>query len=208
MQMQQYEAMKNYFNGTAQDGEKRLSGPGIDDNNVASLSKFHDGGSSGLWSGKVDAYGGYAKAEGSTISSVSTKSGKTSIEDPALVKFEAEAGVIKAKAEGQYGTEYNNVHINGDGTVLSAGIEGNVSLDANGAYVGVDAMASIVEGSVSTGATIGGVKVDVTASGHAGAVGGSGKIRYEYGYLEVEAEAALGIGGGIGFSIDFSKLLE
>lgn len=92
--------------------------------------------------------------------------------------------------------------------MLSAGIEGSVSLDSNGAYVGVDAMASVVEGTVSTGVTIAGVKIDVTATGHAGAVGGSGKIRLEYGYLEVDAEAALGIGGGAGIKIDFSKLLE
>ena len=207
MQMEIYQAQVDYFTGTAQDGEKRLSGPGVDENGVASLSKFHDGGSSGLWSGKVDVYGGYAKAEASTVSSLSTKPGKT-IEDPALLKFEAETGVISAKAEGKYGTEYNNVHINGDGTILSAGIEGNVSLDKNGAYVGVDAMASIAEGSVSTGTTIAGVTVDMTAKGHVGAVGGSGKIRYEYGVWEVEAEAALGIGGGVGFKIDFSKLLE
>ncbi|MDE5984356.1 MAG: hypothetical protein K2H13_03790 [Eubacterium sp.] len=51
------------------------------------------------------------------------------------------------------------------------------------------------------------VTVDVTATGHAGAIGAEGKLRFENGKFVVKAGTSVGVGGSVEVNVDFSKLI-
>lgn len=204
----QINSIKNYFNGTSKSGEKRTSGPDMDDN-IAYLGRFHDDNASGLWSGSVDVYTGYAEADMSLFNETYALTGDDSGEPKdSIFGVNSGVGVLKAEANGAFGTDDYNVHVSGNGNVLSAELNGSLDFGENGVEASIDAMASAASGSVSVGTTIDGITIDVNASGHAGAIGTEGTIYVKDGKIRVKAGAALAVGGTIDVTIDLSDWLE
>lgn len=168
-------------------------------------------GNFGILSGEAEAdlFSGSAKGEaGINI----MKDGKF---DPSLyAKISADVAVLSGATALSIGSEYNNVHANANGKVLSAEAEAGIQVGKvtnaktgkveDGVSGEFSVGAAVAKGSVSGGVTVFGIKIDATLKGEVLAVGAEGKASVTESGFEVGLKGSAGIGGGVDISVDWS----
>lgn len=180
------------------------------------LAEGSASGNIGFASGSIKGKVGTVAATG-TIGASLYKDGKFS---PAITgKMKAEAAVAQGEAKVKAGRENYNAHANANGTVLGAEAEASGSAgkitykdEATGKTKTewgvkgkVGAEAYVVQGKVSGGITIFGVKIDVGIGGKAGGAGISAEGRFTNGSAKGKIGAGLGVGGELEIGIDWSN---
>lgn len=135
-------------------------------------------------------------------------------------KASGEVSAAKGTLETQNGIDDYNVHTKAEGELLKAKAEASVGAgkivykDAYGnrrveygveGKIGAEAYA--VEGTVSGGFTIAGIKVDASLSGKAGGTGISAGGKITTGSVTGEIGAGLVFGGGIKLSVDWTDFV-
>lgn len=180
------------------------------------LAKGKLKGNIGLLGGEVSGTVGTVGATGK-LGATLFKDGRFS---PTLdAKLKAEAAVAKGDAQAKFGSEKNNAHIKGSGTLLGAEAEASGSVGKitykdettgntkteYGVKGKVGAEAYLAQGKVSGGFTICGIKIDAGISGKAGGVGASLEGKATTGGVSGKIGAGLGLGAGLEISIDWSE---
>lgn len=179
-----------------------------------------------IMQGEVEGNIGYASGSASGKIGEGSASGKVGVkiwDDGELAPqlyAEGKAGVTAAKGEakGQVGSDNNNLHAKGEGSLGKAGVNaeagaGKITYKDSktgeekteyGVKGSVGAEAYAAEGKVSGGFTILGVDVDIGLSGKAGGAGA--KIGGEVGTGGASGDIGLGLGLGaeLNISIDWS----
>lgn len=179
---------------------KSLSG--VEVSGDVSLLKGRAEGRAGQMKGGVEASVGKVAAKGMVGYSL-MKDGKLS---PAL-KAEAsvEAIGLEAKADGQIGTDENNVHASAKGDLGYASAKAGAELSEQGFKAEAGAEAYAAKGEIKGGFTLLGIKIDASVEGKAGGagIGASADVGSTgaSGYLG----AGLGLGAGIKIDIDWSE---
>ena len=172
------------------------------------------------FSGSVDAYVGYAKAdakvEGAFMKTKTVRkkeNGKwVEKEVTQLLAAEAAAGAavsaVYAAGNMSTGDDLWGADVNANGSLLNAeaSAKGNLSVGEDGlnANVSGKAMVSAAEGEVSGTLNILGFEVTVSAGGYAGAAGVEGKFGIENGKFVAKGGVAAIIGGSVGIEIGFN----
>lgn len=180
------------------------------------IAKGNLKGNIGLLGGEVAGTVGSVGATGK-LGATLYKDGKFS---PTLdAKLKAEASAAKGNVQAQIGTNENNAHINGSGTLLGAEAEASGSVGVItykdettgqtktelGAKGKVGAEAYLAQGKISGGFTIFGIKIDAGVSGKAGGAGVSAEGKITTGGASGKIGAGLGLGAGVEVSIDWSN---
>lgn len=167
----------------------------------------------GLFSSEVAGTVGSVGAKGGVGLSL-LKDGKFS--PSAYITAKGEASALNGEFTSKFGTDKNNTHINGKGTLLGAEAEatgnvGYITYEENGVLKKefgvqgkVGAEAYLAKGRVSSGLSIFGVKIDVGVSGTAGGVGGTAEVRYTTGGFSGKINASLLLGLGLDVNVDWS----
>ena len=183
------------------------------------LAKGKAKGNIGLLGGEVGGTVGSAAVTGALGASVFSD-GKFS---PSLnAKLKAEAAVAKGNAEAHIGSEKNNVHIKGKGTLLGAEAEASGSAgvitykdEDTGMIkkeVGVKgkagAEAYLAQGTLSGGCTIFGIKVDASVTGKAGGAGVGAEGHATAGGFGGGLSLGAGLGAGINVNVDWSDAFK
>ena len=169
------------------------------------------------FSGSVDAYVGYAKADAKADGSLmetktlwKKKDGKweqEEITDLLTAEIAAGAAVSAVYAAGNMSTGDDNfgADVNASGSLLNAeaSAKGNFSIGEDGvdASVSGKAMVSAAEGEASGTLNILGLEITVTAGGYAGAVGVKGKFGIEDNKFVAEGGVAAIFGASLGIEI-------
>jgi len=178
-------------------------------------------GKHGIFSGNTSVYSGYTSAgyDGSVglfqKKSETNTNGKTTVKTNLLpglnLGANAEVDGTKASANGLVGSTNAGLAGHGDVQLLTAnaGVDADVGFRENtktgnqqfAAYVGADALASVVNGEGKIGLDIFGYEVDVGVSGHAVSAGFDAFAGYKDGTLDMRADAAALFGAGVDISI-------
>ena len=169
----------------------------------------------GVIGNKAELTVGSASVEGKVGASL-MQEGKFA---PALTaKASAEAVVAKGSATQTYGTENYNYYNEASGKVLGAEANANASLgkvtwedkktgetkSGWGVAAEAGAEAYIAKGTVKSGFTIAGIKIDGGISGKYGAVGAKAGGHLTTGEVGGHVDLDLGLGLGIDVNVDFS----
>lgn len=180
----------------------------------AHVAKGSAKGNIGYLFGKAEGTVGKFAAEGSVSASL-IKDGKFSPQISA--KGELSAVGVEGSAEGGFGTENNNVHVDANGKVGVAKVSGEVA--AGTVYVKnadgteskrygvkgeVGAEAYVAEGKISGGITILGVKIDAGIGGKFGGAGAKAGGSVTNGGVSGSASLGFGAGLEVDFSVDWS----
>lgn len=179
------------------------------------LAKGKLKGSIGFLGGELNGSVGNVAATG-TIGATLMKDNKFA--PSAQIGAKAEASVAKGEAEIRTGTDKNNVHISGKGSVLGANAEakggvGFISVEDPsthqtktkfGVEGTVSAEAYAAEGELSGGYSICGIKVNASVSGKAGGAGVEAGGSVTTNGISGKLGAGLLFGAGVEISIDWS----
>ena len=128
------------------------------------------------------------------------------------------AAVAEGEVEGRLGTEDNNVHLSGEGTVLGAEAKAEAGagkitvkdknsgkeVEGYGVKAEVGAEAYLAEGRVEGGFSLFGVEINMGLEGKAGGVGANAGGYAMSSGVSGELDLGLGLGVGVDFSIDWS----
>lgn len=189
-------------------------GAGIYGKAEGHLLKTETEGNWGYLNGSIDASIGNVGADG--------EAGVSLFEDGKFapsIKLEGsvEASAIKLGGESSFGTDSNNIHVQGDATILGAeakaeGGIGRITVEDDsgnkevvfGVKGELKAEAYAAEGSVSGGFTLFGIDFDVELEGKAGGGGvGCGGSATTNG-VSGSVDLGLGLGVGLDISVDWS----
>lgn len=176
-------------------------------------------GNVGWLNGKIGGTVGLVSATGK-IGTTLFKDGKFSPTIDAEAK--AEASAVKGDFETSFGSEKNNAHINGSGSLLNASAKAsgsvgviktvdevtNTTKTEFGVKGSVGAEAYLAQGKISGGFTIWGVKINAGLSGKAGGAGVEADGKITTGGVSGKIGAGLGLGAGVEISIDWSGLFS
>lgn len=172
-------------------------------------------GNVGILGGSVEASAGNAGVSGS-INATLFEDGKFT---PSIgAEVNAEASVLKGKAEGHLGSEDTNIHAEGSGTLLGAeaGAEAKAgvittrdpktgeTVTSYGVSAEASAEAYLAEGEISGGISIFGLEIDVGVSGKAGGAGVEAGGSVTTNGASGKIGAGLGVGAGVEISVDWS----
>ena len=117
-----------------------------------------------------------------------------------------EASAAQITIGGQNGADDDlNAHSTIKGWAGLVDAEANASLDENGLNLLAGAEACGLKGEVTGGYTIGGLKLDVTASGKYAAIGARAGLALNTNALTVDIGAAFGLGFGLKVKLDWSN---
>jgi hypothetical protein len=115
----------------------------------------------------------------------------------------ASASVLNGEAEAKFGTEDYNVHVAGEGDVLTAEAKANFELGADGVGAEAEVGAAVAKGEVSGGFTLFGIKVDLTAEGEVLGVGAGASFHVEEDSFELGGKLSFLAGLGLNLKISW-----